>query len=138
MSLAIIIAIIFGIVVLIVFLAGKGSSGVIVTGPGVRKIHDVECKFRSGSTYHGDLDQSRWSDGQERIEMNLRNLPGQYTGAVRMLKNGQHVADFDAANGQIRFAWKGQSDADTPRFEIGDEVRLELGGQTLTGIVEAD
>lgn len=131
------ILILVGIVVILA-ITGKGGPNMVITGPGVRKIHDVECKFRSDGVYHGDLDQSRWSDGQERMEMNLSRLPGAYTGTVRMMHNGQHVADFDCVNGRIKFAWKGQADADNPLFEIGDEVVLELGSQRLTGIVEAD
>ncbi len=133
------ILIVFALVMILVLKAKlSNSSSIVVTGPGVRKIHDVECKFRSGTTYHGDLDQSRWSDGQERLEMNLRKLPGSYSGPVRMFHKGHYVADFDATNGRIDFAWKGQADADNPRFEIGDEVRLEFGGHSLSGIVQAD
>ena len=131
------ILILVGIVV-VMALVGKGSSSIVVTGAGVRKIHDVECKFRSGATYHGDLDQGRWSDGQERVEMNLRKLPGDYTGAVQMLHNGRHVADFEAKNGRIDFAWKGQSSADYPVFNIGDTVQLKMGFRSIEGIVEAD
>ncbi|MFN2098785.1 hypothetical protein [Altererythrobacter sp. MF3-039] len=139
MSLGIIVLIILGVVAVILIKAkSSNSSSVVVTGPGVRKIHDVECKFRTGSTYHGDLDQSRWSDGQERLEMNLRRLPGAYSGPVRMFYRGQHLADLDAKGGRIDFAWKGRSDEGNPKFEIGEEIRLEFGGQSLTGIVEAD
>ena len=105
---------------------------------GPRKTHDVDCKFRTGSTYHGDLDQSRWSDGRERVEMNLRKLPDDYSGPVRMLQNGQHVADFEAKTGTIRFNWKGEADGDSPLFEVGDEIVLELGPHQLTGIVKKD
>ena len=105
---------------------------------GPRKIHDIDCKFRTGTVYHGDLDQSRWSDGRERVEMNLRNLPGEYSGPVRMIQNGQYVADFESASGTIRFNWKGEADGNNPLFEIGDEIVLELGPHRLTGVVKKD
>ena len=114
------------------------SPNLVVTGPGVLKTHDVECKFRSEAGYHGDLDQSRWSDGQERFQLNLRKLPDAYSGPLRLLLKGEHVADFEARSGRVDFAWKGMADGDNPKFEIGDEITLEFGGQTLTGIVEPD
>lgn len=139
MSVGTIVLVIVGIVLFILVKSRlSNSSSIVVTGPGVRKIHDVECKFRSGAIYHGDLDQSGWSDGQERVEMNLRKLPGDYTGPVQMLHNGQHVADFEASNGLINFAWKGHSSADYPVFNIGDTVQLKIGLRTIEGIVEAD
>lgn len=133
------VVILLGFVIVIIALAKmKGSASMVVTGPGVRKIHDVECKFRTGAQYHGDLDQSRWSDGQERFSINLRKLPGAYSGPVSMLHNGAHVADLEAKYGKLDFGWKGMADTDNPKFAIGDEVRLEFGGHVLRGIVEAD
>ena len=102
------------------------------------KTHDVECKFRTGSVYHGDLDQVRRADGTEEFEMPLYKLQDDYTGPVRMLKNGQHVADFEAESGEIDFEWEGEFDANTPLFEVGDEVVLELGPHRLAGVVEPD
>lgn len=139
MSLGAIILVLFGIVILLWGMGKlKGSNSVVVTKAGVLKTHDVECKFRTGALYHGDLDQSQWSDGQERFSINLRKLPDAYSGQVSMLHKGAHVADLEAANGRIDFSWKGQAGADKPKFEIGDEVRLEFGGHVLTGIVEPD
>lgn len=120
---------VFLIMVVVATLRGKKAP---------RKTHDIECKFRSGATYHGDLDQVRWADDRERVEMNLRKLPEDYSGPVRMLQNGQHVADFEAESGRIDFDWKGQVGAGTPLFEIGDEIVLELGVHRLVGAVEAD
>ena len=117
---------------------GKDSASVVVTGPGVLKTHDVECKFRSGGAYLGQLSQSRWSDGQERFTLNLRNLPERHSGTVAMHYKGGHVADFEAKSGKIAFAAKGMVDDGKPQFDIGEEVRLEFGGHTLSGIVEPD
>ncbi|MBX7539618.1 hypothetical protein [Qipengyuania sphaerica] len=116
----------------------KNSSSVIITEPGVLKTHDVECKFRSEAGYHGDLDQSRWSDGQERFSLNLRRLPGRYSGPVRLLYKGAHVADFEAKFGKVAFGAKGMVNDGKPQFDIGEEVRLEFGEQVLTGTVEPD
>ncbi|MBX7459131.1 hypothetical protein K3152_12800 [Qipengyuania sp. 1NDH17] len=117
---------------------GKNSSSVIVTGPGVLKTHDVECKFRTPAEWHGKLSQSRWSDGQERFTLNLRKLPGRYSGPVSLFYKGAHVGDFEAAHGKIAFSAKGMVDDGKPQFDIGEEVRLEFGGQVLTGTVEPD
>ncbi|MBX7528596.1 hypothetical protein [Qipengyuania vesicularis] len=117
---------------------GKNSASVVVTGPGVLKTHDVECKFRRPAEWHGKLSQSRWSDGQERFTLNLRSLPGRYSGPVSLTYKGEHIADFEAKYGKVAFAAKGMVDDGKPQFDIGEEVRLEFGGQILTGIVEPD
>lgn len=117
---------------------GKNSASVVVTGPGVLKTHDIECKFRSEAVYHGKLSQSRWSDGQERLGLHLRKLPGRFSGTVELHYRGVHIADFEAQYGKVAFAAKGMVEDDKPQFEIGEEVRLVLGGQILSGVVEPD
>ncbi len=129
---------IIGVLVLVILAKAKNSPSAVITGPGVLQAHDVECKFRSSSGYLGKLSQSRWSDGQERISLNLSKLPGRYSGPVGLFYKGAHIGDFDAKYGKVAFVAKGMADDGKPQFEIGEEVRLEFGGQSLTGIVEPD
>ena len=128
------------VVLLVVWLRNNAtaSASVIITGPGVLKTHDVECKFRSDAGYHGKLSQSRWSDGQERFTLNLRKLPSRYSGSVGLFYQGSHVGDFEAKSGAISFSAKGMVDDGKPQFDIGEQVRLDFGGHSLTGIVEPD
>lgn len=130
----------FVVVLLFVWLKKNMSANasLVVTGPGVLKTHDVECKFRSDEGYHGKLSQSRWSDGQERFRLSLRKLPGGYTGPLSLIYQGERVAEFEVKSGILAFAVKGIADDSKPKFEIGEEVRLEFGSQMLTGVVEAD
>lgn len=115
------------------------SANVIVTGPGVLKTHDVEAKFRSESRkFLGKLAQSRWSDGQERFSLRLQGLTADHGGKLSLYRNGDLVSEFDISGSAITFRWKGISSDAIPKFEIGDQVRVDVGAMSLSAIVEPD
>ena len=113
------------------------SPTAVVTGPGVIKVHNVECRFRHAGTRYGKLGQDRWSDGQERFTLRLNRLPIR-NGFVMLYRAGELVSEFEVSENAVRFAWKGMSDESIPQFEIGEELSIEAGDMVLTGIVEAD
>ena len=113
------------------------SPSAVVVGPGVIKTHNIECRFRDGSTRHGKLGQDRWSDGQERFSLVLRGLPAGNE-PVKLYRGDKLVSKFERSSGKLEFRWKGMSNDEIPRFEIGESLRVEVGGLELTGIVEAD
>lgn len=116
----------------------RNSASVVVTGPGVLKTHDVEAKFRLNGKYHGKLAQSRWSDGQERFILRLRGLMADHDGQVRLFRNVDQVSEFEITGSALSFEWKGMSSDDIPKFEIGDQVRVDIGSMSLLATVEAD
>ena len=113
------------------------SPNVVVTGAGVRKTHNVECRFRNGTSRHGKLGQDRWSDGQERFSLVLRDLPAGED-PVLLFRGNEKVSEFERSGTKLEFRWKGISSDTIPQFEIGEELRIETGGTVLSGIVEAD
>lgn len=113
------------------------SPNTVVAGPGVIKTHNVECRFRDGERRIGKLGQDRWSDGQERFSLNLRDLP-QGSDPVRLYREGELVSEFEREGRTLAFRWKGMSGEDIPRFEIGQSLSIETGGMTASGVVEAD
>ncbi len=120
----------------------KKSRSTVMTAPGVLKIHNAEAKFRSTSndrrSPYGKLSQDRWSDGQERFSLTLRNLPDTHGGKVRLLSEGNLVAEFDVSGSTLKFQWKGYSSEDIPLIAIGACVTIEAGSTVLNAIVEAD
>ncbi|WFL76277.1 hypothetical protein P7228_09730 [Altererythrobacter arenosus] len=130
--------IIFGVVV-VMLLKNKlaDSPSMIVTGPGVLKTHDVECRFRNGATRYGKLAQDRWSDGQERFSLVLRDLPPGDE-PVRLFRGEALISEFERNGSTLEFRWKGMSSEAIPQFEIGEQLRVEVGSLELTGTVEAD
>ena len=114
------------------------SSSMVVTGPGVLKTHDVEAKFRKDGRYLGKLAQSRWSDGQERFSLRLRGLTADHDGKLRLFRNADQVSEFDISGSAINFGWKGKSSDAIPQFEIGDQVRVDVGAMSLVATVEPD
>lgn len=117
------------------------SNSVVVTGPGVTKIHNIECKFRSEGggrdIYHGKLSQDRWSDGQERFSLRLHKLPA-HDGKIFLHRGSKLISEFDAKGSNVQFAWKGISSDTIPLFEIGEQLVIIVGSQKLAGTVEAD
>ncbi|NVE95963.1 hypothetical protein [Altererythrobacter lutimaris] len=139
MSLAIIIGIVIGILVILGLVGKYGdSASVVVTGRGVIKTHNVEARFRSGTMYHGKLGQDRWSDGQERFSLRLNKLTADHDGTLRLFRNGDEVSEFEITDSAISFRWKGISSDAIPQFDIGDQLRVEVGSMSLNAIVEAD
>ncbi len=118
------------------------SQTTVITAPGVLKIHNVEAKFRCASndrrSPYGKLSQDRWSDGQERFNLTLRNLPDSHGGKVRLLSEGKLVAEFNVSGSTLKFQWKGYSSEDIPLIAIGDCVTIEAGSTVFSAIVEAD
>ncbi|MCK0127601.1 hypothetical protein [Erythrobacter sp. F6033] len=118
------------------------SRTTVITAPGALKIHNVEAKFRSASNErrspYGKLSQDRWNDGQERFSLTLRNLPNSHGGKVRLLTEGNLVAEFDVSGSTLKFQWKGYSSENIPLIAIGDRVTIEAGSTVLSAIVEAD
>ena len=113
------------------------SPGFISVAPGVTKTHNVECRFRDGANHHGKLGQDRWSDGQERFSIYLRNLP-RGEDPVKLFNENVLVSEFERSGSTFEFRWKGISSEAIPQFEIGEALRIECGGLQLTGVVEAD
>lgn len=113
------------------------SPSAIVTGPGVIKTHDVECRFSAGGRRYGKLGQDRWSDGQERFSLVLRNLPAGNE-PVKLYRGAELLSQFERSGQRFEFRWKGMAGEDIPRFAIGEELRIECGELTMSGIVEAD
>ncbi len=113
----------------------------MTTTAGVLKTHNIECNFWSDGkgkrVYHGSIAQDRWSDGQERFSLNLYKLRG-HEGTVALYRGDERIADFETAGTRARFAWKGIAGENIPKFEIGEELSIRFGGQTITGIVEPD
>jgi hypothetical protein len=131
------------VVLVIVGLKNKiaNSPNAVVTGPGVLKVHNVECRFwseRSGErVYHGKLAQDRWTDGQERFSLRLNKLPA-HNGKVPLYRADALVSEFEAKGTSAKFAWKGISDDSIPKFDIGEPLLIVCGSEKLTGTVEAD
>jgi len=115
----------------------RASSSLVVTGPGVIKVHNVECRFRGAANSYGKLSQDRWSDGQERFRLKLRNLPAGEA-SVQLMRHGMLVGEFEVSGGRVRFVKVVKADEAVPKFEIGETLTIEAGRLTLTGIVEAD
>ncbi len=118
------------------------SRVTVMTAPGVLKIHNVEAKFRGvpndRRSPYGKLSQDRWSDGQERFNLTLHNLPENHGGKVRLLCEGNLVAEFDVSGATLKFQWKGYSSEDIPLIAIGERVEVEVGSTVLSAIVAAD
>ncbi|MEP5938148.1 MAG: hypothetical protein ABJ239_07470 [Erythrobacter sp.] len=118
------------------------SPSMVVTGAGVLKTHDVEARFRQNGTadnsYHGKLKQSRWSDGQERFSLRLRDLGHDHGGEIVLFCNNNQVSEFELSGADLEFRWKGMSSDAIPQFEIGDQLRVDAGPLSLTAIVEPD
>ncbi|MHA7819904.1 MAG: hypothetical protein ACX930_09690 [Erythrobacter sp.] len=113
------------------------SPSTVMTGPGVIKTHNVECRFRDGTRRHGKLGQDRWSDGQERFSVVLSDLPSG-SDPVKLFRGTDLVSEFDRTGTTLEFRWKGMSSDDIPKFEIGESLRIEAGELVLEGVVEAD
>lgn len=113
------------------------SPSTVVVAPGVNKVHNIECRFNNGTNRHGKLGQDRWSDGQERFSLILRDLPAGHD-RLRLFQCGECVSEFDRSGSKFEFRWKGMISDEIPLFVIGEELRVEAGGLVLTGIVEAD
>lgn len=137
---------ILALVIVVIVIGGlkkklTNSSSLVVTGPGVLKTHNVECRFWSepeqGGVYHGKLSQDRWSDGQERFSLRLHKLP-EVSEKVALFRDEQLVSEFDADGKSVNFAWKGMSTQDIPQFEIGEKLFVQCGSKRLSGTVEAD
>ena len=116
------------------------SPSVVTTGPGVLKTHDVECRFYTEADNRkrvGKLRQDRWSDGQERFSLVLRDLP-KGTDPVMLFRGDEMVSEFEREGSTFEFRWKGISSDAIPKFSIGDHLMIEVGGESFLGIVEAD
>ena len=114
------------------------SPSTVVVGPGVLKTHNVECRFRDdNAARYGKLCQDRWSDGQERFSLVLRSLPVGDDPA-QLYKGDELVSGFDRTGNKLNFRWKGMSSESIPKFDIGDVLRIEVGGLAIAGTVEAD
>ena len=140
------IAYIIGLGVLVVILVWlknnvSASASVVTTGPGVLKVHNVECAFWSEGAgkgvFHGKLSQDRWSDGQERFKLYLHKLPAGLE-TLRLYQGDTAIADFAVEGSKVRFASKGKVDESKPQFEIGTALEIRSGDFVLRGIVEAD
>ncbi len=118
------------------------SPSMVVVGEGVLKTHDVEARFRDAAPnskrFFGKLKQSRWSDGQERFSLRLRDLSSDHDGKLRLYRDADQVSEFELEGSAIEFRWKGMSSDAIPKFEIGDKLRIEVGSMSITATVEPD
>ncbi len=118
------------------------SPHVVVVGKGAHKTHNVECRLLSANPVRGEpfgkLSQDRWSDGQGRFKLYLRDLPADLNDKAMLYFRNEQVAEFDVSGGKLEFAWKGTTTDDMPKFEVGEELRVEIGSVSLSGIVKLD
>ena len=118
------------------------SWSVVVVPPGEHKVQDVEAKLyapaANGKVFAGKLWQDRWSHGEGRFRVQVRKLPAGHEGKARLYRDGELVSQFEVSGRVLDFKWRGQVTGEMPQFDIGQKVRVEIGGWAAEGIVEPD
>lgn len=110
----------------------------LFSGRRVELEHDVEAKLTLLDSPHepvGRLWESRWSNGLGSFRLKLNTVPQGHDGTARMYCDGVLVAGVDFTGHRLDYKWVGKRTEETPSFEPGQQVKIQVGRMIVGGTV---
>jgi hypothetical protein len=87
----------------------------------------------------GELERKAYDDGEEKLEICFRGLPGPDGGLARVLINGEPVCEIQVREGQGRQVLSSTAGEAIPKVGSGSLAEIEYQGQiVLRGLFERD